>query len=386
LTELATAARAHLLDELLPLWARHGLDRKHGGCWSRLGPDLQPLPDGRKRMLVQARQVYAFTRGAELGAGPFAREAAEHALEFLIRRFWDPRHGGWYALTDDAGAPLDRRKDLYDHAFAIFALAHHARVARSPDSLRRAHETLELVRARLADPIEGGFLEGASESWEPFSGPRRQNPHMHLFEALLALHEAAPDGSLVREAGALLELLESRWVDSTTGVLGEHFDPAWRPLSTEAGDVVEPGHHFEWAWLLDRFATLAPESTAARALSERLFVHAETHGVDADGGVFDQIRRDGRTRLYSKRLWPQTERVKALASRLHAQRGPARREALERALRHCFVRYRQPTTGGWNEQLDRAGTPIGTAQNATSVYHVVFALGEAHAALGPETR
>ncbi len=367
--------RAHLVDGLLPLWALHGLDHTHGGCWNRLGPGGAPLPDGYKRLLVHARQLYAFTRGAELGAAAWARDAAEHAREFLVHHFWDARHGGWFATTDDGGAPLDRRKDLYDHAFAIFALAHHARATGAAESLRLARETLALVRARLADPRAGGFFERASEEWQPLGGSRRQNPHMHLFEALLALHDAAPDACALADARRLLELLERRWLDPASAALREHFDAAWQPLVGDAGERVEPGHHFEWVWLLDRFAALEPGSAAA-GLGARLFAFAERHGVDADGGVFDQVALDGRLRLATKRLWPQTERVKALASR-----EPRLRAELEQALGRCFARYADPASGGWREQLDRDGRVMSDAQNATSVYHVVFALCEAREAL-----
>ena len=88
LTTRATL-RAHLCDELLPLWERHGLDRARGGYWSRLGADLRPMPDGHKRLLVHARQIFAFTRAAELGAGAWARAAAAHGLAFMLERFRD---------------------------------------------------------------------------------------------------------------------------------------------------------------------------------------------------------------------------------------------------------------------------------------------------------
>ena len=153
LTTCATL-RAHLCDELLPLWERHGLDRAQGGYWSRLGRDLRPLPDGHKRLLVHARQVFAFTRGAELGAGPWARAAATHGLEFMVERFWDTRHGGWYTTTDDAGRPLDRRKDLYGHAFAVFALAHHYLFGRHKPGRTNIWEMFEKVRPMLPDDAE----------------------------------------------------------------------------------------------------------------------------------------------------------------------------------------------------------------------------------------
>ena len=373
--------RAHLVAELLPLWERHGLDRARGGFWNRLGPDLAPLADGHKRLLVHARQIFSFTRGVELGAGPWARAAAAHGLEFLVQRFWDARNGGWFTTTDDAGAPLDRRKDLYGHAFAIFALAHHYRAFAEPESLRLARATLELVRERLRDPVSGGFFEGASEDWQPITGPRRQNPHMHLVEALLVLAEIAPDGGALREARALVELLDARWLDARTGALGEHFDSHWRPLAGDAGRVVEPGHHFEWVWLLDRLEALEPNDST-RALAARLFDFGRRFGVDADGGVFDQLDRAGQPLAQSKRLWPQTERVKAWAARARATGDADLRRELEAGLRYCFARHVDPTTRGWHEQLARDGRVLSDAQNATSVYHIVLAIDEASECLG----
>jgi mannose/cellobiose epimerase-like protein (N-acyl-D-glucosamine 2-epimerase family) len=368
--------RAHLVDELLPLWERHGLDRTLGGYWNRLGPDLRPTPDGFKRLLVHARQLFAFTRAQALGASDWARAAAAHGLEFLATRFWDSRHGGWFTRTSDAGEPFDRRKDLYDHAFAMFALAEHHRVTRERESLRLARETWALVRERLRDPKHGGFFEGASDDWRPLAGLRRQNPHMHLFEALLSLHEVAPADGALAEASALVELLGSRWSDSRSGALGEHFGASWKPAPGAPGRVVEPGHGFEWFGLLARYAELGGAGSA-RELAQRLFDFASRHGVDADGGVFDQVDREGAVLTATKRLWPQTERLKALSVSLRLRPDPARRAQLEVALRYCAERHIEPATRGWREQLSREGESLANEQNATSVYHVVTAFEEA---------
>ena len=368
------ALRAHLVDELAPLWERHGLDRAHGGYWNRLGPGLAPMPDGFKRLLVHARQLYSFSRAAELGAGAWAGAAASHGLDFLVRCFWDPRHGGWFTTTSDSGEPLDRRKDLYGHAFAIFALAEHHRISGEPESHRLSRATLALVRDRLRDAKHGGYFEAAAEDWQPLAQPRRQNPHMHLFEALLSLQAVAPAEGALSEAAAILELLASRWSDPATGALGELFGPDWQVASGEPGEIVEPGHGFEWFALLERFVELGGDRRA-RGLADRLIGFAERHGVDADGGVFDQIARGGESLSSGKRLWPQMERLKALAVQVRAREGH-RRDTLEAALAHCAGRYIDPETRGWREQLARDGRVLSSAQNATSVYHVVAAFGE----------
>jgi mannose/cellobiose epimerase-like protein (N-acyl-D-glucosamine 2-epimerase family) len=360
--------RAHVTGELLPLWERHGIDRVHGGFWNRLAPDRTPVPDGYKRLLVQVRQIYAFARGCELGAGEAAREAAAQGFAFLASRFWDEKRGGWLHTTALDGGPLDRRRDLYGHAFAIFGLAEYHRVTGDGNALRLARETWALVQAHLRDAKHGGFFEAADGDWRPLDEPRRQNPHMHLFEALLALHRVAPGIDALAEAGALIALLETRFCDPRTGALGELFASDWASASGPSGAIVEPGHGFEWFSLLHQYAALGGDR-GALALAEKLFAFAECHGLDRDGGVFDQVDRTGRPIEPTKRLWPQTERIRALALRGDVA-------ALERALAHCGERYVE-ADGGWREHLARDGRPLTEARNATSVYHVVGALAEA---------
>jgi mannose/cellobiose epimerase-like protein (N-acyl-D-glucosamine 2-epimerase family) len=368
-----TAARLkrHLLDELLPYWAERGVDGVHGGFHNRLDGAGRPLPDASKRLLVQARQIYAFSAAARLGA-PFGLELAARGVAFLEDAFRDRVHGGWFHTASSEGEPLDRRKDCYGHAFVVFALAHYAAASGDETALARAQETAALALARLRDREHGGYHEAADESWAPLRElPRRQNPHMHWFEALLALHAVAPDAALLAEAGGLLALLRGHWLDRERGCLGEHFGADWKPAPGPEGEVVEPGHHYEWCWLLLRDA--AARGRAAPPEAETLFAFAERHGIDGSGGVFDRVDRRGRLLAGSQRLWPQTERLKALAAR-------GASAALAAGLTRVFDRYARPE-GGWTEQLRADGRPESGIQNATSVYHVVLALREAMEAL-----
>ena len=76
----------------------------------------------RSRILPDSALIDCLAQAIELGAGDQARAAVAHGLEFMCERFWDARSGGWFRTTDDDGHPLDRHKDVYDQAFAIFAL------------------------------------------------------------------------------------------------------------------------------------------------------------------------------------------------------------------------------------------------------------------------
>lgn len=335
----------HLREELLPLWAEHGVD-PNGGFHNRLGPDLRPVPDTGKRLLVQARQLYAFSALEE----PWALDVATRGFEFVRERFLDPRHGGWYLTTED------RTKDLYTHAFVLFALAHYHRASGEAEALRLAESTWEVLQQRLSDPRHGGFFEGADEGWNVRRGTRRQNPHMHLLEALLALGWS-------EQTEPLLTLFHEHFYHEKSGSLGEYFDERWERLDSDEGRIVEPGHHFEWIWLLH-----------GRSSARGLFDFASRFGIDGDGGVFDQVECDGTLLVATKRLWPQTERIKA-----HAVRGEI--GPLREALDYCFSRYVDPNHHGWREHLSRDGAPLTPWMNATSVYHIVLALCEAQKAL-----
>ena len=49
--------------------------------------------------------------------------------------------------------------------------------------------------------------------------------------------------------------------------IGACFDADWRPLAGLTGRLVEPGHQFEWAWLLERWSRLRGRADATTCAS-----------------------------------------------------------------------------------------------------------------------
>ena len=82
---------------------------------------------------------------------------------------------------------IDAHRDLYDHAFILLALASAARLLPAPPLRQEALDLLGYLDARFAHPL-GGYVEVL-----PPTLPRRQNPHMHLLEALLTAFESFGD-------------------------------------------------------------------------------------------------------------------------------------------------------------------------------------------------
>src|SRR5262249_45616018 len=140
--------------------------------------------------------------------------------------------------------------------------------------------------------------------------PLRANPHMHLLEAALVWTSIDPDPRWREFADELVDLCKTRFVDSGRGPVLETFDPQWRPLDQNGVYRVEPGHNYEWAWLLMRWERLTGGD--AGAFPVQMIDFAETHGYDPARGVaMNEVWSDGSASDATARLWPQTERLKA---------------------------------------------------------------------------
>jgi mannose/cellobiose epimerase-like protein (N-acyl-D-glucosamine 2-epimerase family) len=374
------ALQPWLFSVVLPFWADAGRDREHGGFVERLTPERRPASDDYKRLLVQARQTAVFAHAHLLGAPPYALEAAREGFRFLAAHYWDDETGGWMHRVTRAGTPLDRAKHAYDQAFVLFALAWYHRATGDTAALPLARRTLTFMEERLADDLHGGFHERLDGDG-PGGLPRRQNPHMHLLEALLELYEASGEPGWLARAEEMLQLFRARFYDPETGTVGEFFTRDWRPAPGGDGLVREPGHHFEWVWLLLHYRRLAGDADVLEP-AERLYHFARRYGFDSPGDgrppvLVDRVDPYGALLSGNKRFWPQAEAIRAFLARATELGDGGDRERAARHLARLFQHYLSPDHGGWTEWLDRDGGEISTTIPATSLYHLFGCVADA---------
>lgn len=359
--------------EVLPFWAQRGQDPQTGLFFERLEASGAPDRAANLRLRVQFRQIYVFAHTAVLGWYPDGADIALRAWQAVQAHFSHPE-GGFIHLADPAGQVLDPKRDAYDHAFALLALAWLFRATGDPQ-VRAAIDTVLAYVDRTMTSPEGGLLEGV-----PHALPRRQNPQMHWFEAMLALHAAFGHPQAHERAAKFRLLLEEKLFDPQNGTLGEYFTQDWRDYPGPLSGSVEPGHHAEWAWLLrthDRQLG-APPSKLARQLLETACRCADPK----TGLLVDEADRSLRIRRGTRRAWLQTELAKAWLSEAEIGRPGARAAAvaaLEALDRHYL---RAPFAAGWIDQLDAQGNPIPGPVPAGILYHMIVAIMEADRVLG----
>jgi mannose/cellobiose epimerase-like protein (N-acyl-D-glucosamine 2-epimerase family) len=84
-------------------------------------------------------------------------------------------------------------------------------------------------------------------------------------------------------ADDIATLCLDKFIDPANGALRENFAADWSLAPGVAGRLCEPGHHYEWAFLLDRRAGLT--GRARPATVARLIAFADIYGLDALRGV-----------------------------------------------------------------------------------------------------
>lgn len=353
LTATFAAVQAHFRQVIVPLWQGPGWNAELALPYEALSPAHQPLPPQRYRAMACARQLYVFASLIHDPAFPHAAERAAALFRSLQSHFHDAEHGGWFYSIDAHGAPLDQRKDLYTHAFIIFACAHYWAKVREPlvESV-----LIAALRVVLEQFSTGNGLYEASldQDWSSLGSGPLQNPLMHLAEAFLATLSVREEPTVQNALLALTDAMQQHFIEPVHNVMLE------KPHGA-VDNWFEPGHQFEWLFLLASSPLL--RGTALHGSLDRAFGFAEQVGVDPQtGAVCGMLAPDGTLRDGTQRIWAQAEYLRALTLR------PEGTERVQRQL--LALQQRFLYTGGWYECRDGQGNVSREDMPSTTPYHL----------------
>jgi mannose-6-phosphate isomerase len=354
LNAVFAAVQQHFMSVIVPMWQGPGWNAQMALPYEALDAQHQPLPPQRYRAMACARQLFLFSSLIGNPATPQAATRAAALFRSLQRHFHDAENGGWFYSIDPQGNPLDRRKDLYTHAFIVFACAHYWAKVREPLVESVLNAALNVVAERFADG-DGLYESMLAEDWSSLDAGPLQNPLMHLAEAFLATLDVREDAGTLAALDALTDAMQRRFVDVEHGVMLE------KPLDA-VDNWSEPGHQFEWFYLLESSAHL--RGTPLHRSLTTAFDHAQMQGVDQQSGaVAAMLAVDGAVKDGTQRIWAQAEFLRALTLR------PGSEALFKRQLLALQQHFLHAT--GWNECLDSSGQISRSDMPSTTPYHLM---------------
>jgi mannose/cellobiose epimerase-like protein (N-acyl-D-glucosamine 2-epimerase family) len=186
--DIVVRLKCRMVDHTLPLWSKEGWDQTTGGFVDRLDQEGRADRLAPRRVFVQACQIYCCAKAAQMGWYPDGREIALKGLDYLLTKAKGPDGGpGFVHILAPDGTVLDPLRDTFDHAFVLLALATVYTLNRDERVRSEIDALISFLDTELRSP-HGGFMEGCRAAM-----PRRQIPHMHLFEATIAVFDATND-------------------------------------------------------------------------------------------------------------------------------------------------------------------------------------------------
>ena len=360
---LVRKSKVWLSQTAYPYWIQNGIDTQVGDFHEAL--TFEGLPaQTPMRAMVQARQIYSFRLAERMGILPTeqAKEIVGRATECFIEHFSLPNGSFAHAISQERKI-VNAGAEFYTQAFALFALANAYSLTRGEQLKSRAKSLLNYLQRERRAP-GGGFTE-IKEGVTLY----QSNPHMHLIEASIAWMQADSDPAWAQLSDEVAELLRTQFIDPETGALGEHFEAGWKPKRVNGKFIWEPGHHYEWCWLLGNYQKLKG-TTQLDPIRHRLFELAEGHGIRVDRqAAVDEVWSDLTVNKSSSRFWPQGERLKAAVQLRNSA-------AADESVQTLFRYLDQPQPGLWMDTWTSDGAFIGDPVKASSLYHIAGALSE----------
>lgn len=370
--ELAVAINRYvdwLANAALPLWSSKGVDTE-GASIEQFTSSGIPDTDSNKRIRVQARQMFVFSAANQEEWINNGFDLVASLEDFCQKYAKVPEKAHYAHILNADNIIINPNNDLYDIAFFLLAYAWRYHVFNDLNALKKANQLLNTIDSNLKE-APGGWMEGDYTSQH-----RRQNPHMHLFEAFLTLYQFTKDGKWLAKAGEVFCLFETTFFDHNNKVLLEYFTDNWKVAPGEMGEVVEPGHMMEWVWLLRQYQkfTQAPVDEYCHAL----YHNALKFGLDKSSNLlFDAVNLSGVVTKPSKRCWPMTEWIKASLAQAeftsNEDNYPYTNDSIT-AINSLSEHYlTSPHQGQYIDSLDQNNQVLVDNAPASTLYHLVVA-------------
>lgn len=355
LKEMADRYRADLVDDILPFWMKHGLDRVHGGVYTCLDRD-GTLMDTTKSVWFQGR--FGFTTAFaynNVEKNPAWLAASKSCIDFIEAHCFDKDGHMYFEVTED-GVGLRKRRYVYSEAFAAIAMSEYALAS---GDMSYAHKALELFKRMQRFLTEPGFLPA---KYEPVVQTQEHSITMIFVNTAACIRKAIADPCLDEQIDRSINALRKYFMHPEYKCLLETVGPDGEFIDTLNGRTINPGHCIETAWFLLEESKYRGWDKELTEMALTIFDWSWSWGWDEEYGGLLNFRdcKGFPHQNYSQDMkfwWPHCE---AIICTLYAYEATGDQKYLElhsRVSDWTYAHFPDAVEGEWYGYLHRDGTP-----------------------------
>lgn len=365
LPSLRSSLEQILHKNILAYWLEHAIDTEQGGFYGQIDANDQVVKDAPKGVILTTRILWSFSAAYQVANDIRYKEAADRAFRYMADYFRDKEYKGVYWMLDASGQPLNKRKQIYAQAFALYALSEYFKISRSLEAYEWCKELYFLIEKHSFDEMLNGYTEALAEDWSMLDDVRlsdkdmnekkTMNTHLHVLEAYTNLYRIWPSSDLAESLEKLIRLFLDTFINANKH-LNLFFDNDWNLKSK----TISFGHDIECSWLLHEAALVLHhkkliERTKANAVAMTDVLLAE--GVDADGAIFNEFDPVKDHLDTDKDWWPQAEGLVGLYNVYQITQDTKYLDALFKLFAFVREKVLDHVHGEWYWKLNREGVP-----------------------------
>ncbi len=248
-SELSNLYRDELLDNVIPFWLNHSIDKEDGGYFTCLTRDGKVF-DTDKFVWMQGRQVWMFsTLYNKVEKRQEWLDCAIHGGEFL-KKFGHDGNYNWYFSLSRKGQPLIdpynvTRNPIFSYAFAAMAFAQLSLASGNQEYAEIAKRTFEIILSKLDDPKGKSKKDRiATRNLKSFGLP------MILCNLSLEIDHLLDDSVLQETMDSCIHEVMDVFYRPELGIMVENVTVDGKLSDTFEGRLVNPGHAIEVMWFI----------------------------------------------------------------------------------------------------------------------------------------
>lgn len=349
----AAQYRQELLDNVLPFWLKHSIDREYGGFFTCLLRDGQVF-DTDKFIWLQGRQVWTFSMlYNQLEKRQEWLDTALHGAAFLQKHGMDAQ-GNWYFSLRRDGQPLIQPYNIFSDCFATMAFGQLYKATGEIAYGELSRKTFMNILARRDN------TKGIYSKVVPGTRPLK-NFALPMILCNLALEiEHLLEPSLVERTikTCIHEVMEVFYNPEIDLIL-ENVGPNGEFSDSFDGRLLNPGHAIEAMWfIMDLGVRLNDPQLIEKAT--RIALRTIEYGWDQEhGGIlyFMDVKGHPTQQLEwdQKLWWVHLETLVALLKGYLHTKNPECWTWFERIHDYSWSHFSDPEYGEWFGYLNRRG-------------------------------